>query len=175
MTLDTRIPAADLLAHIDASAGCSIKDSFSDLDLAPYDFEILFEAQWIVGVDLRADNTAAWDRVLDADAFAQWEHAWHGRDGPVGVLRSELLDDDAIVIAAARVNDEIVGGAMFNRSGDVVGVSNMFGKSPWRGALAFCHRHLPDATVVGYESGAALAAAREVGFETAGALRVWRR
>src|SRR3954469_13638689 len=36
-----------LLARVDASGGCSIKDSFADLDLSPMGFEILFAAEWL--------------------------------------------------------------------------------------------------------------------------------
>jgi hypothetical protein len=37
----------DFLPHIDASPGCSVKDSFGTLDLARYGFVELFRAQWI--------------------------------------------------------------------------------------------------------------------------------
>ncbi|HEY4456169.1 MAG TPA: hypothetical protein VGN81_17790 [Pseudonocardiaceae bacterium] len=42
----TAIPD-DFLPHIDASPGCSVKDSFAALDLTWYGFVELFRAQWI--------------------------------------------------------------------------------------------------------------------------------
>src|SRR6478735_4887794 len=46
----TLSPAADLravLGRIEEGAGCSVKDSFAVLDLAPHGFHVLFEATWI--------------------------------------------------------------------------------------------------------------------------------
>ena len=46
----TLTPDADpeaLLAAVDAGPGCSIKDSYATLDLVPYGFRVLFEAEWI--------------------------------------------------------------------------------------------------------------------------------
>jgi hypothetical protein len=40
------VPA--ILRELDPGTGCSIKDSFADLDLVPEGFRILFEAEWIV-------------------------------------------------------------------------------------------------------------------------------
>jgi hypothetical protein len=36
-----------LLARVDAGDGCSVKDSFADVDLGPFGFRELFRAQWI--------------------------------------------------------------------------------------------------------------------------------
>jgi hypothetical protein len=48
VTLVPRVAVPGLLSCIDTSAGCSVKDSFSGLDLAPYGFRVLFEANWVV-------------------------------------------------------------------------------------------------------------------------------
>ena len=45
MTLARGVSAADVLAHIDLSPGCSVKDSYAELELDGFD--VLFEAQWI--------------------------------------------------------------------------------------------------------------------------------
>ena len=79
------------------------------------------------------------------------------------------------MIAAAREKDDIVAGAIFNGDADVVGVSNVFGVTPWPGVVSFAHRQFAGATIVGYESGAALVAAQDAGFAVAGPLRVWVR
>jgi hypothetical protein len=47
VTLAPAVAPADVLRDIDTSAGCSVKDSFATLDLAPHGFEVLFEAEWI--------------------------------------------------------------------------------------------------------------------------------
>ena len=47
VTLIRNVDVGSLVARIDATGGCSIKDSFVDLDLAPHGFELLFEAEWV--------------------------------------------------------------------------------------------------------------------------------
>ncbi|MEU4668892.1 hypothetical protein AB0F91_13170 [Amycolatopsis sp. NPDC023774] len=45
VTLSLDATAADILPFLDASAGCSVKDSFASLDLPG--FEVLFSATWL--------------------------------------------------------------------------------------------------------------------------------
>jgi hypothetical protein len=45
VTLVPHPSVSDLLTRIDSAAGCSIKDSFSTLDLTSYGFKVLFDAQ----------------------------------------------------------------------------------------------------------------------------------
>ncbi len=47
VTLHPNVDADELLARIDTSAGASVKDSFATLDLAPYGFDVLFDAVWV--------------------------------------------------------------------------------------------------------------------------------
>ena len=72
----------------------------------------------------------------------------------------------------------IVSGAVLSYGADVVGVSNLFAENgdldtAWTNAVAAAATDFPRAPIVGYESGAALAAARRNGFEVLGPLRVW--
>lgn len=177
---DPSIP--DLLARVDASAGCSIKDSFASLDLAPFGFHVLFDATWIArapGADAPA-GMAGWTVVDDSDGFARWEQAWRGRDDPAGVLRADLLDDPAIVVVAlvAGGDERVVAGAILNAAAGVVGVSNVFvtpaaGRVAWGGCILIAERCFPGATLVGYELGPALEDACADGFHPLGPLRVW--
>ena len=69
-------------------------------------------------------------------------------------------------------------GAVVNRTETVVGVSNLFATDgdldgAWRDRLAAIGRSFPGLSVVGYESGDALAVARRVGFRAIGPLRIW--
>jgi hypothetical protein len=75
-------------------------------------------------------------------------------------------------------DDEVVAGFIANRSEAVVGVSNLFtttGKleAAWSACIATLDAAFPQLPIVGYESGEALAAAHECGFESVGRLRVW--
>jgi hypothetical protein len=171
----------DLLRRIDASAGCSIKDSFATLDLAPFGFRVLFEARWIAR---RLDAPAAagaeptWVRMHEASELAAWETAWSGGIPPQGLFRADLLAIDAVAVLVAYEADRIVAGAVLNRSAEVVGVSNVFSlpgrkHAAWQGCLARASTLYPGVTMVGYQSGDDLDIALGHGFETSGPLRVW--
>ena len=47
VTLSDDVLIEALLSRIDRTAGCSIKDSFSTLDLTAEGFVVLFDAQWL--------------------------------------------------------------------------------------------------------------------------------
>jgi hypothetical protein len=181
VTLAPRLPVPKLLSYIDVSTGCSIKDSFSGLDLAPYGFCVLFEAEWIVrlGPKLSAPSAGPkWQRVVQPGELAKWEEAWGARDGPKDTFRAEILDHPSVAVLAARWHDGVVAGAVLNCSSKVVGISNVFVAAgarldPWPGCLALATELFPDRPVVGYQSGARLLQAERNGFETAGPLRVW--
>jgi hypothetical protein len=183
VTLVPDLSVPDLLTRIDASVGCSIKDSFASVDMTAYGFRVLFDAQWIVhrapAIPPSSDE-ACWEVVHDGVGFAAWERAWRGNDGPIGVFRSELLEHDPVLVLAARAGIGVVAGAVLNRSSDVVGISNFFTRDPggaasWTGCLALAATLFPGCTFVGYESGPMLVDAQSHGFDTVGPLRVWIR
>jgi hypothetical protein len=67
-----------------------------------------------------------------------------------------------------------------NRTGDVVGLSNVFSARPGVGPLfpgcaRLAHALYPGVPIVGYERDGALAAAERAGFERVHGLRVWQR
>src|SRR5215211_524581 len=64
VTISMSTPAVSILERVDASPGCSIKDSFMCLDLASDGFETLFDATWI----LRPPDEPAGGRAGAADA-----------------------------------------------------------------------------------------------------------
>ena len=186
VTLRADAEAASVLARIDASPGCSVKDSFSSLDLAPHGFTVLFDAQWIVWtVDGAADavpRDRTWRVVADADELAAWAGAWRsGDDDPEDLFRPPLLTDRAVRIVARWEDDQVVAGAVLNHGPTgTVGISNVFYRSgdteTWPGLSAVTRQLFPAATaLVGYESGADLDGALRHGFHAAGPLRVWRR
>jgi hypothetical protein len=177
VTLSTGVSPQRLLDGIDASEGCSVKDSFAELDLRPSGFRVLFHAQWIVGppvVDDIPTSSPHWEELEDVD---EWIAA---QPDPVitGNLMRRSLLDDSVSALVARSGDAVVAGTMINRSRDVVGLSNVFVRASdaaahWRGALAAVRARYPTLPIVGYELGSMLAAARDAGCRTVGPLRVW--
>jgi hypothetical protein len=171
----------DLLSRIDASPGCSIKDSFAALDLAPYGFHVLFDAAWIVRPSAATASAApprGWTRVRDRDGLSAWANAWRGEDGPTDLFRPELLLHASVAVLALYAHRRVVAGAILNRSSTVVGVSNVFATPEsdddgWSGCLAYAASIFPALPLVGYESGDEVVAVRDHGFTTAGPLRVW--
>ena len=183
VTLDADATGEHVLEIVDSSTpGCSIKDSFARLNLAPSGFRILFEGDWIRRAPeqpVRANRSdIRWRRVRDAGALPAWEAAWSGGAAATELFLPELLDHVAVVVLGGYIRDLLVAGAILNRSGAAVGVSNLFTTlgdlgAAWAGCLAAVARAFPRLPTVGYESGDALAAAHENGFTSIGRLRVW--
>ncbi|WP_258309316.1 hypothetical protein [Streptomyces sp. CG 926] len=183
VTLEPAVSARSVVRGVDiASPGCSVKDSFADLDLVGDGFEVLFEAQWIhrpAGAPMPEPDAEAagleWSEVADAEELAAWEAAFEGGDGSGGdrTFRPALLRD-GIVFLAGRADGRIVAGAVASTGGGVVGVSNLFGPA-WPGVLGAVCARWPGLDVVGYEHGEDLETAVRAGFTAIGPLRVWLR
>jgi len=185
------------LAHIEellttgSASGWAVKDSFCTLDLAPLAFEILFEAAWIWRSPAlpRPDAALAgvrWASVREPPELAAWEAAWSGppaggRPDPLPrVFLPALLADDTIAFIAAYQGQQIVAGAIANRTENVVGLSNVFGPAEgiaqvWAGCVAAAADAFPGLPLVGYERGGDLVVAQGLGFEVLEPLRVWFR
>ncbi|WP_030292935.1 hypothetical protein [Streptomyces katrae] len=184
----TRAASADaLLAGMDTdSPGCSVKDSFADLDLAPAGFEVLFGAEWIhrpPAAPAPPASALTWSRVADAGELAAWEAAWDGGES-TGLFHPGLLTEEIAFFAGWSAEGRIAAGAAANRTGadrtgTVVGLSNVFtadgtpDDEAWAGALTAVADLWPGLPVVGYEAGEDLATAVRHGFTPLGPLRVW--
>jgi hypothetical protein len=177
-----------LLAIVDSSVGCSVKDSFADLDLAPSGLTVVHDAEWIVRESTAVPSGLAmrWRRVGSDAAFDGWEEAWRvAGDGPTNVLRRALLADPMVTVLAADADGEFFAGAIVNEAAGVLGLSNVFpaadpsepggGLDPWPSLVTYLVRHHRDRTIVGYEQGTDLDRAVASGFRRAGRLRVWMR
>jgi hypothetical protein len=166
-----------------------VKDSFATLDLAPLAFHVLFEAQWLWRAashlpPARLDTGLSWTTVCEPADLIRWEAAWHGLPAedpstlPPRIFLPALLSDPDIRFIAAYVDRHILAGAIANRTGDVVGVSNVFVPEAdaarcWAGCLATIIDAFPGLPLVGYERGNDLIIAQALGFEEGGPLRVW--
>jgi hypothetical protein len=168
-------------------AGWAVKDSFSTLDLSGIGFEVLFEASWIWldpsrSIPASTMDGLVWRRVITPDDLGKWEAAWAGN--PEGSLAEppiflpSILADQDVVILAAYQGQQIIARAVANRTGPVVGLSNVFappGRDDvvWTGCINQIRSFFPSIPVVGYEKGSSLQTANSLGFDLVGPLRVW--
>lgn len=167
-----------LLARVDASPGCSVKDSFASVDLSGAGMRVLFEAEWVhrppaTAADRAGGDQLRWRAVRTADDL----HAWAGVHGGGEVFRPGLLTDPDVVVLSAHADGALAGGVVANRSGPVVGVSNVFATTDperlWHGIPAAVAAYFPGLPLVGYEGDEGLTAAARAGFVAVGRLRVW--
>ncbi|WP_243869705.1 hypothetical protein [Streptomyces liangshanensis] len=175
----------DFLPSVDTGApGCSVKDSFATLDLAPDGFTTIVDARWI---HRPADRPVPeWpglpaERVLTGDRLAEWQTAWAGGEDTPDVFRPVLLDDPTVLVLAFRDGDDLAGGVVLNETAGVVGVSNLFAvegaavADVWSSAVTAAADYHPGLALVGYEQGDDLTPALGIGFDALGPLRIWLR
>lgn len=183
VTLTPEVAADELLARVDTSPGCSVKDSFATLDLTGHGFVELFGARWIhrpAHLPVSATRLRVRQVRTPAD-LAEWQTWWHGPDAP-DVFRPALLDEPSVlVLAVYNDHDERANGLVLHHGAGVVGVANLFtvaGSDPvevWTAAVAAAAHRFPGVDLVGYEHGDDLAVALTCGFSPIGPLRVWLR
>jgi hypothetical protein len=173
----TLAPGADaraVLSRVQDGPGCSVKDSFADLDLTPWGFRVLFDATWIRRPATGDTASAAleWHEVRTSADLDQWSR---GHD--LDVFRPALLQVEDVHLFHA---PGPAASFALNRTGGVVGVSNaVAGEVPraalWSDLVAVASTVYPGLDLVGYEVGEDLAAATASGFLSTGPLRVWIR
>jgi hypothetical protein len=183
ISLRRDVTAPEVTAAREPSRRYTVKDSFARLDLAAEGLAPLFEAEWIACSSQPAepgDRGLSWDAVNDAGELSGWERAWAAGRGSADrpLFRPALLADPRCAILACRRGDGLIAGVIAYAAGGVTGISNMFGAGLaagqlWPSALQAVAARRPGLPIVGYEHGAALAAARQAGFQALGPLRVW--
>jgi hypothetical protein len=176
VTLVPGVDAASILDGIDSGPGCSIKDSFGDLDLTAEGFEVLSRAEWLRLDAARSPVSATeWSSIETADELVKWETAW-GATEPF--FRPALLADESIAVLGRYDAGRIVAGAVANLSATAIGLSNVFDEggdleSAYAAGATSARERWGPLPVVGYDSGAALEAAHRAGLVSVGELAVW--
>jgi hypothetical protein len=180
VTLTDDVASEALLARIDRTAGCSVKDSFSTLDLSAAGFGVLFDAQWFwrpAGLS-PSNEELRWERVGRPDDL----RAWSFDHGAGSTFSAALLEEPSVTILAARDRDgTLVAGGVATEADDAIGISNVFAADgaeltfteAFAGASAAIADRFPDRPIVGYLSEDLLPAALAAGFEAIGPLRIW--
>ncbi|WP_029191943.1 hypothetical protein [Paenibacillus elgii] len=151
----------------------SIKDSFANLNMVPYGFTVLFDAEWICH-DPVADVDhvqSEWTVVSSEEDLAKWTCA----SGLQKVLKPKLLERKDVKIFLHENNGEL-SGFIANLSANTVGISNVFSntnKKIWSDIAPIVSSYFPGIQMVGYENGDDLTAALLSGWASIGPLRVW--
>ncbi len=177
VTLAPGLPADSVLSQVDAGPGCSVKDSFADLDRSEHGFTVLFDARWFYreSAPPRTRSRLGWQPITTDDDLERWARAADLK----GIIRPELLRDRTVRVLAVRHKHVVTAGAIINRSGETVGLSNVFTTSAttptsaWRDLPAAIADAFAGVPIVGYGHGSPLAVASDSGFEATGRLRVW--
>ena len=177
VTLDPAASVEDVLAGIDAGAGCSVKDSFACLELGSAGFRPLFRAEWVAGRPV-AGAAPGWAPVTTEAGLRAWEEGWGEAPGGSGFFRPALLRDEAIMVLGRVEGERVVAGALANRSATVIGIGNVFDtagdlEAAWAAAASVAATRWSGLPAVGYERGDGLDAAHAAGLESVGELVVW--
>jgi hypothetical protein len=154
----------------------SVADSFGDLELAAYGFEVLIEATWLhrepdVGSEALPQ---AWSVVDTVARLAEWSAA----HDYVGVLPPAVLGDSRFRILSCRRHGRLVGGAVTHDGPGTVGLSNVWGTDgvadydELMAAVSVLH---PDRAVTDYAWGDDREAMVAAGFTPLGLQRIWSR
>jgi hypothetical protein len=100
VTLAPRLAADLVLRRVDTSPGCSVKDSFADLDLSPHGFTVLFEGRWLFRgpVSPRTRARLGWELITSDEDLERWAVAADLE----GIIRPELLSDPTVRVLAVR-------------------------------------------------------------------------
>jgi len=163
----------------------SVKDSFQSLDLSSLGFEPLFDAEWVALSALPRGvhpSDYRWTRVTSKAGLIAWEQSWAGEEVNAAaiseprVFKSRLLVDPDVVFVSIQGDDGTAGGGILNRGAEVVGLSNLFGRTidmVYRRLAAIAGEIFPPSALVGYERGHELEAAHQAGFKSVGPLRIW--
>jgi hypothetical protein len=180
VTVDPTVDPRDQMRFIAecalrARGAFCVKDSYRALALDNLGFEPLFDGAWI---HRRAERVAAptrlfWRRVEDDDELARWEAAWSGGAPGPRLFVPAFLAGPEVTILAGMAEDAVVAGGVVTMTGAEAGLSNVFGDA--MEVIRAAAATVLGRDLVGYETGDALAAALVAGFETVGALRVWKR
>lgn len=157
-----------------------IKDSFSNLNIEQMGFRAAINGQWVYlasAVAICQPNTEL-RTVKTANDLVSWESSW--ANGSVINQRTfcdGLLDEKDLVFIHDHNRKR---GCVLNRTGDVVGISNVFdaggdSKSALADCISFAKTRFPDFPIVGWAPVSEENTYVSLGFEAIGSLRVWIR
>lgn len=163
----------DILEFLKLNHVGSIKDSYAALQLEPYGYQMLFEAEWICHppVNEQKSELYRWSIVRTEKEFERWTKM-------TGLENSiPYLENQGVKIFYMDHPDGFAG-FIANVAAGVVGISNVYlngldEAGLWGTFPQVVSTEFPGLPIVGYEGGDSLSAARSSGWTSTGPLRVW--
>jgi hypothetical protein len=118
VTLAPAMTADAVLSGIDDRPGCSVKDSYADVELGDRGFAVLFEARWLAREPASPTShlQLGWQTVATAEGFAEWLRA----AGVEGILHPALMADATVRFLLAHGQQASVAGAALNETDGVM-------------------------------------------------------
>lgn len=161
-----------LTALLRAAPGRSlpVKDSFCCLDFGGLGFVPLFDAKWLFASELNIsgpddEGDVRWVSIDGSADLARWERAWRPgmSAGKPRTVWPKLLVRSDLRLLYGLVKHVAVGGGVLNATNDVTGLPNVFTsgtatEAVLQGLARTAWTWRPGRPLVGYESGADLAA-----------------
>ncbi len=172
ISLRPAVEASDLLDGPELGPGCSVTDSWSDVELGPHGFAVHTTGAWLWAPPAEAEPTR-W-RTVGPDELDTWNRLHSG-----GAIPPHLLIDPGVHLLLRGASTEADACAVVTSAvPGVASVSNLVAPdvaAAWAELTAWCGDQLPGRAVVGQEAGARLEAAASAGLAVTGQLRVWCR
>jgi hypothetical protein len=181
---------AGIRSLIESGAGCGVKDAFGCLDLTALGFQVLFRSTWIfreANIPTPEDDSdLAWRVVRTPADLEAWERTWRGTAANAdarehaAIFRPSLLQNPDFRFLVGERRGHAIATAALNRSGNAVGLSNVFSETEaaarlFPGCVALARSIFPGLPLVGYERDESLTAATAAGFEAVHGLTIWVR
>jgi hypothetical protein len=176
-TLVPGVETVRAVRAVDAFEHCAVADSFGDLELDRFGFDLLFEATWVhrgPSGHTTGKLPAGWSVVDDPGTLAEWSVAHDYED----VLPPAVLHHPRFRILACHRDGLLVGGGVTHQGSGDVGLSNAWGVGAADQSdelLAAASALHPGQAMTDYEQGAELDALLAAGFTALGPQRVWIR
>lgn len=163
----------------------TIKDSYNCLELEPYGFSKLFDAQWLhlekkVFKPISELSAYGFKTVRTDEDLEQWIVDWgEGKDIGQQIFNPSLLDNPSIELILFQGPSGNTQVASLNKSDGTVGITNFFPETNasemWNALVSYIFVKYYDVDIVGYESGDAIKTATDLGFVSVGDLSVWMK
>lgn len=177
ITSNKDVTAQQVINFIENREILSIKDSYANVDLGPFGYKILFEAEWIYHSTISnfEQIPSKWRVIKTSKELKKWTSAYELEK----VIIPKILERNDVEIFMCEENGGM-SGFIANVGANAIGISNVFSDEIsnipiWTEIAQIVASRNPGLPLVGYEQGNDLKAAVKSGWKSIGPLRVWMK